>query len=119
MIKKQSNNNKSSNDMATVEIINKALEVMSNHDWYWMMSDFTHPAIDNARGSMRYFVELVASISNANIRKALRDLWTLTYENVHANMWNKNEEANKQFEIKKAELMAIILPMGDSQKMAA
>ena len=50
--------------MATVEIINKALEVMSNHDWYWMMSDFTHPAIDNARGSMRYFVELVASISN-------------------------------------------------------
>ena len=119
VIKKQSNNNKSSNDMATVEIINKALEVMSNHDWYWMMSDFTHPAIDSARGSMRYFVELVASISNANIRKALRDLWTLTYENVHANMWNKNEEANKQFEIKKAKLMAIILPMGDSQKMAA
>lgn len=105
--------------MATVEIINKALEVMSNHDWYWMMSDFTHPAIDNARGSMRYFVELVASISNANIRKALRDLWVATYENVHANLWSKNEESNKVYEAKKAELMAIILPSENGQKIAA
>ena len=105
--------------MATVEIINKALEVMSNHDWYWMMSDFTHPAIDNARGSMRYFVELVATITDANIRKAMRDLWVATYENVHANLFVKNEEANKQYEIRKAKLMAIILPSASGQKMAA
>ena len=42
--------------MATIETINKALEVLKNHDWWWMMADYTHPAIDNARGSMRYFV---------------------------------------------------------------
>lgn len=96
--------------MATTEIINKALATMNNHDWYWCFADYTHPAIDNARGNMRYFVELVATISDAGIRKALRDLWTLTYENVYKNMWNKDEEANKAYEIKKAELMAIILP---------
>ena len=73
-----------------------------------------------ARGSMRYFVELVATITDASIRKALRDLWVATYENVHANLWSKNEESNKVYEAKKAELMAIILPSSENgQKMAA
>lgn len=94
--------------MATIETINKALEALKNHDWYWMMADYSHPAMDYARGNMRFFVELVATIADADIRKALRDLWTLTYENVHANLFGKNEEANKQYETKKAELMAII-----------
>lgn len=96
--------------MATAEIINKALETLKNHDWYWMMADYSHPAMDYARGNMRYFVELVATIADAGIRNALRELWKATYENVHANLWSKDEEANKQYEIKKAELMAIILP---------
>ena len=105
--------------MATIETINKALEAMNNHDWYWMMADYTHPSIDYARGNMRYFVELVATISDGRIRKALRDLWVATYENVHANLFGKNEEANKTYEAKKAELMAIILPSANGQKMAA
>lgn len=96
--------------MATTEIINKALATMNSHDWYWMMADYSHPAMDYARGNMRYFVELVATIADAGIRNALRELWKATYENVHANLWSKDEEANKQYEIKKAELMAIILP---------
>lgn len=105
--------------MATIEIINKALEALKNHDWYWMMADYSHPSIDYARGNMRYFVELVATITDANIRKALRDLWVATYENVHANLWSKNEESNKVYEAKKAELMAIILPSENGQKIAA
>ena len=105
--------------MATLELINKALATMNNHDWYWCFADYTHPAIDKARGDMRYFVELVATITDANIRKALRDLWVATYENVHANLWSKNEESNKVYEAKKAELMAIILPSENGQKIAA
>lgn len=96
--------------MATIETINKALDAMNNHDWWWMMADYSHPAMDYARGNMRYFVELVATIADAGIRNALRELWKVTYEKVHANMWSKDEEANKQYEIKKAELMAIIFP---------
>lgn len=105
--------------MGTVEIINKALKAMNNHDWYWMMADYSHPAMDYARGNMRYFVELVASITEASIRKALRDLWVATYENVHANLWSKDEEANRQYEMKKAKLMAIIFPSENVQRMAA
>ncbi len=96
--------------MATIETINKALDAMNNHDWWWMMADYSHPAMDYARGNMRYFVELVATIADAGIRNALRELWKATYEKVHANMWSKDEEVNKQYEIKKAELMAIIFP---------
>ena len=58
--------------MATTEIINKALETLKNHDWYWMMADYSHPAMDYARGSMRYFVELVATITMKNPTKCMR-----------------------------------------------
>ena len=116
---KEVNNNEKSSNMATIETINKALEVLKNHDWWWMMADYTHPAIDNARGSMRYYVELVATIKDAVVRNAMRELWKATYENVHNNMWSKDEEANKVYEVKKTELMAIILPSENSQKMAA
>ena len=75
--------------------------------------------MDYARGNMRYFVELVASITDASIRNAMRELWKATYENVHANMWSKDEEANKVYETKKAELMAIISPSENGQRMAA
>lgn len=116
---KEVNNNEKSSNMATIETINKALEVLKNHDWWWMMADYTHPAIDNARGSMCYYVELVATIKDAVVRNAMRELWKATYENVHNNMWSKDEEANKVYEAKKTELMAIILPLENSQKMAA
>ena len=103
--------------MATIETINKALLAMNNHDWWWMMADYSHPAMDYARGNMRYFVELVATIKDAVVRNAMRELWKATYENVHKNMWSKDEEANKVYEAKKAELMAIILP--NNLQMAA
>lgn len=106
-------------DMATIETINKALEVLKNQDWWWMMAEYVHPAIDNARGSMRYFVKLVATIQDDVVRNALRELWQETYENIHKNMWSKDYEANKLYEAKKAELMAIILSSKNVQKIAA
>lgn len=105
--------------MATIEIINKALSTLKNHDWYWMMADYSHPAMGYARGNMRYFVELVATIADADIRNALRELWIATYDYIHANMWSKDEKANKLYETKKARLMAIILPSESSQRIAA
>jgi len=89
--------------MATTENkIEKALSILKGHDWYWMMSD-SNSAYGYARGSMRAFVELVATIENAAIVKALRDLWTAHYEFAH----NSNKEA---FKAKEAKLMAIINP---------
>ena len=96
--------------MATSQKIEKALEILNGQDWYWCMSDYTHPAYDYACGSMRAFVELVATINDKTIVKALRDLWTATYNYVHATMWSANEKAKAEFEATKAELMAVIKP---------
>ena len=93
----------------TANKIEKALEIMKSHDWYWMMCD-SNSAYGYARGSMRAFVELVATIENSTIVKALRDLWTATYEYVHATMWGNNEAAKETFKAKESELMAIIQP---------
>ncbi len=90
--------------------IEKALEILKGQDWYWCMSEYTHPAYDYACGSMRAFVELVATINDNGIVKALRDLWTATYNYVHATMWSANEKAKAEYEATKVELMAIIKP---------
>lgn len=93
--------------MATTNKIEKALSILNSHDWYWCMSD-SNSAYDYARGSMRAFVEVVATISNNTIVKALRDLWTAHYEYVRATMWSSNNEAKETFKAKESELMAII-----------
>lgn len=95
--------------VTTANIINEALSILRNHDWYWMMSDSKN-AYGYACGSMRAFVELVATINDAVIVKALRDLWTAHYDYVHATMWNNNDEAKAQFKAKETELMSIIMP---------
>ena len=94
----------------TFQKVDKALEILKGQDWYWCMSDYTHPAYDYACGNMRAFVKLVATITEKDIVKALRDLWTATYEYVHATMWSSNDKAKAEYESKKAQLMAIIKP---------
>ena len=93
----------------TANKIEKALSILNGHDWYWCMSD-SISAYGYARGSMRAFVELVATIEDGNIVKALRDLWTATYEYVNATMFGSNSEAKETFKTKESELMAIIKP---------
>ena len=90
--------------------IETALQVMNQHDWYWCMADFTNPAYGNAFSSMRTFVELVATIEDSIIAKALRDLWTAHYNYVHATMRCNDDEAKAQFQAKETELMGIIMP---------
>lgn len=89
--------------MATENKIEKAFQILNGHDWYWMMCD-SNSAYGYARGSMRAYVELVATINDSTIVKAMRDLWTANYEYVH-------ERCDKEtFKTKEAELMAIIKP---------
>jgi len=95
--------------MATAEKIEKALSILNAHDWYWCMSD-SNSAYGYAYGSMRMFVELVATINDSTIVKALRDLWQITYDYIHATMWSSNDETKTEFKAKEAELMAIIKP---------
>lgn len=94
----------------TSQKIEKALEILKGQDWYWMMADYTNPAYGNAYGSMRAFVEVVASIADKVIVEALRNLWQATYDYIHATMWCANEKAKAEFEATKAQLMSIIKP---------
>jgi hypothetical protein len=94
----------------TSEKVQKALEILNSQDWYWSMSDYTHPAYDNAWCNMRAFVELVATIYDKNISKALRDLWTATYTYIHATMWCSDDKAKEEYNAIKVDLMAIIKP---------
>ena len=85
----------------TANKIEKALSILNHHDWYWMMCD-SNSAYGYARGSMRAFVELVASINDAAIIKAMRDLWLANYEFAH------NRCDKETFKARETELMAAI-----------
>lgn len=96
--------------METKKTIEKAMEILKGHDWWWMFADYTHPAYDDAYDNMRAFVETVATIADEVIRKALRELWIAKHEYISATMFKSNEQEKAKYESKKAELMAIIQP---------
>ena len=95
--------------MATANKIETALQILSQHDWYWCKAD-SNCAYGYAYGSMRMYVELVATIEDSTIVKALRDLWKATYDYVHATMFGSNDAAKAEYKAKVTELMAVIKP---------
>lgn len=86
----------------TANKIEEALQILKDHDWYWMMANYTNPSYSNAYGSMRAFVELVATIADTTIVKAMRALWIANYDFAHDNC------DKESFKAKEAELMAVI-----------
>ena len=85
--------------------IQEALQMIDNHDWFWMMTDSGYESYRNAAKShMKAFVKLVASIENASIREMLRNLWTLRWESARNSINGKKDEENmaKQEELLKA-----------------
>ena len=67
--------------MANENKIQDALQMIDKFDWYWRMADSGFDwRYESAKASMRKFVALVNSIDNEIVRKALRNLWTLKYE---------------------------------------
>lgn len=94
----------------TQQKVEKALNILRHHDFFWVMADYTNPAYGNAYGSMRAFVELIATINDRAIVKALRELWMATCEYIHKTMFGSNDEAKATFKARENELMAIIRP---------
>ena len=87
--------------------INEAIEMVKHHDWYWMMEDYGYIENSNrAEAHMRRFVRLVATIDNANVREALRNLWTLDYDHAHDNIAGRETE---NYECRRNELLNIAL----------
>ena len=93
----------------TSQKIEKALSILNNQDFYWKMANYATKAYNEAYGTMRAFVELVATIEDSAIVNALRELWVVTYNYAQAAMLGRNESAAKaEFKTKEAELMAVI-----------
>lgn len=67
--------------MAQENKIQDALQMIDRFDWYWRMADSEYDwRYENAKAGMRKFVALVSSIDNEIVRTALRNLWTLAFE---------------------------------------
>lgn len=96
-------------ETSNIQKIEKALQILNYQDWFWMMSD-SNSAYGEAKASMRAFVEVVKSIKDSAIAKALRDLWEATYTYAHKTMFRENDEAKVVYETTKEQLMAIIKP---------
>lgn len=82
--------------------IQKALEMIDNYDWFWSMSDAWR--YDSAKAGMRSFVSLVNTIDDEDVRKALRGLWTLRYEETSSIINGRNIDTSAQ----RNEYMAVL-----------
>lgn len=106
MIKKQNGNSKG-NDMTTAEIINQAVKMINEHDFFWFYADYEATAREAARGHMAAFVELINKVS-AEVREALKDLWMARHEWAKKNMFEIDREALRVYEAKEAAVLAAL-----------
>jgi hypothetical protein len=85
--------------------IQEALNMIDRFDWYWRMADSGYDWRYNAaKAGMRKFVALVSTIDNEIVKKALRNLWTLKFEEARDAMNGKNTDNSE----KKNEYMAAL-----------
>ena len=89
-------------DMAQDNKIQTALEMIENYDWYWSMADEWR--YDSAKAGMRRFVTLVSTIEDEDVRRALRGLWTLRYEEASSIINGRNIDTSAQ----RNEYMAVL-----------
>lgn len=88
--------------MTTNNNINEALKIYNYRDWTWQMADDNFSGrCRNAKAEMREFVSLVNSINDAEVREALRHMWTLRYQELQA-AYN-GEDFNEKAELDELE----------------
>lgn len=99
--------------MAMINKIEKALQMIDEHDWWWAWAEYCGDARDRAYSHMRAFIELIAEISDKVIVSTLRELWEVTAHKA----WTDDKEKRAKYESIRVELMATIFP--SEIKMAA
>lgn len=73
------------------ELIEKAIAMIKNHDWYWMMCDFGYnDSLKVAENDRNQFAKLINSISNTQISETLRKMWIANYNLAAAYRSNRN-----------------------------
>ena len=92
--------------MAQDNKIQTALEMIENYDWYWSMADEWR--YDSAKAGMRRFVTLVSTIEDEDVRRALRGLWTLRYEEASSIINGRISGRNINVSEQRNEYMAVL-----------
>ena len=64
--------------MTTAEIINQAVKMINEHDFFWFYADYEAAAREAAKGHMVAFVELINKVST-EVRKAFNGLLMARY----------------------------------------
>ena len=93
------------NDMTTAEIINQAVKMINEHDFFWCYADYEATAREAARGHM--VVELIHKAST-EVCEALKDLWMARHEWAKKNMFEIDREALRVYEAKEAAVLAAL-----------
>lgn len=76
--------------------IQEAIEMINNHDWFWMMTDSGYDHYrESAKSHMRSFVKYVSTIEDEDIRKMLRNLWTLRWEAARNSINGRKDDENQ------------------------
>jgi len=93
--------------MTITDKIEKALQMVNEHDWWWPWADYCADARDRAYSHMRGFVELIAEISDKAIVATLRELWEVTAKKA----WTDDKGKKAKYESIRVELMTTILSL--------
>lgn len=101
------------------EMVKEAVKMVNEHDWFWCFADYTHPALENARGHMAAFVSLINNIKNVEVREALRNLWIAKSEWATVNLTNINEESAKIYRAKEQATLTAINSIINPMSIAA
>lgn len=98
--------------MSDIETIQKALNILDQHDFYYMMVDRGYDAAkESAQANMRFFVKVTNGLPE-NERQLLRDLWNADYERCrcYRPMWTSPDAKEKEarYEALLAEAKALV-----------
>lgn len=99
--------------MTITDKIEKAFQMINEHDWWWAWAEYCGDARDRAYSHMRAFVELITEISDKAIASTLRELWEVTAHKA----WTDDSDKKAQYEATRTELIAAIFLI--EMKMAA
>lgn len=102
--------------MTTHEIIKKALQILKQHDFYWMMNDYayTNGEREKAKANMRSFVKTIKALPS-EVSELMKKLWIAEYNYCGCfRPFSTSDEApiyKKEKEKLYAEVDAIISPL--------
>lgn len=73
------------------DLIEKAINLINSHDWYWMMSDYGYNEnFKKAENHRNQFAKVLSSINDNAIYTTLKNMWIANWDLAQAYRSNGN-----------------------------